>query len=65
MIQPILILNERDARDARATIGEIDIALSSDEHFAKIAAGLPLALVKRDRRAPPPPKEGLYVALSS
>lgn len=65
MIQPILILNERDARDARATIGEIDIALSSDEHFAKIAAGLPLTLINGYRRALTTQKQDLHVTLSS
>lgn len=50
MIQPFLILSERDAREARNTIAEIDAVLTSEDHFKKIVSGLPLTLVNGYRR---------------
>lgn len=51
MIGPTAILNEREVREANATIDEMERALSSDAHFAPIVAGLPLEVVNGYRRA--------------
>lgn len=51
MHDPMTILNEREAREARATAAEIDRALSSDRLFEPIIAGLPVEVVNGYRRA--------------
>ena len=45
------ILNEHEARDAKATIAEIDRALSSEQYFEPIIACLPLEVVNGYRKA--------------
>jgi HTH-type transcriptional regulator/antitoxin HigA len=45
------ILNEREARDAKATVAEIDRALSSEQVLEAIVAGLPPEVVDRYRHA--------------
>jgi HTH-type transcriptional regulator/antitoxin HigA len=45
------ILNESEARDARATLAEIDRALSSEQVFEPIIAGLPVQVISGYRRA--------------
>lgn len=50
MTEPLLILNERDAKTAKTAIQEIDGALSSEMHFNSIIEGLPLELVNGYRR---------------
>jgi HTH-type transcriptional regulator / antitoxin HigA len=44
------VLNEREARDARATVADIDRALSSERLFEPIIAGLPIEVVNGYRR---------------
>lgn len=51
MLQPYLITNDREARDAKDIIAAIDVALTSEENFKKIADGLPITLVNGYRRA--------------
>ena len=46
-----IILNEREARDARATAAEIERALSSQEFFTSIVAGIPLEVIHGFQRA--------------
>jgi len=46
-----LILNEREARDARATASELDRLLSSEQAFEPIIAGLPPLVVNGFRKA--------------
>lgn len=65
MIQPFLILNERDAREARSSITEIDAALTSEEQFKKIVAGLPLILVNGYRRALTTQRQDIQATLES
>ena len=47
----VAILNEREARDAKATLAEIDRALTSEQVFEQIVAGLPPEVVNGYRRA--------------
>jgi HTH-type transcriptional regulator/antitoxin HigA len=47
----LVILNERDAREARATVTEFERALSSEKTFEPIIAGLPLPVVNSFRKA--------------
>lgn len=65
MIQPFLILNEREAREAKGAIAEIDAALTSEEHFKKIVSGLPLTLVNGYRRALTTQKQDIQATLES
>jgi HTH-type transcriptional regulator/antitoxin HigA len=51
MAKLTVILNEREARDTRATVSELDKLLSSEEAFAPIIAGLPPQIVDRFRKA--------------
>jgi HTH-type transcriptional regulator/antitoxin HigA len=51
MIDSAAILNEREARDAKATVVEIDRALSSEHVFDAIVVGLPPEVVGRYRHA--------------
>ena len=46
-----VILNEREARDARAMVSELDELLSSEQAFAPIIAGLPPQVVNGFRKA--------------
>lgn len=46
-----VILNEREARDARATTSELDRLLSSEQAFEPIIAGLPAQVVNGYRKA--------------
>lgn len=46
-----VILNERDAKDARAELARLDHALSSDEAFRPIIDGLPHQIISRYRRS--------------
>lgn len=45
------ILNEREARDAKATIAEMDHALSSEQYFEPTIVGLPPEVVNGYRKA--------------
>lgn len=65
MIQPFLILNERDAREARSALAEIDAALTSEEHFKKIVSGLPLTLVNGYRRALATQRQDIHATLET
>lgn len=65
MIQPFLILNDREAREARNAVTEIETALSSEEHFKRIVSGLPLTLVNGYRRALVTQKEDIQNTLNS
>lgn len=65
MIQPFLILSERDARDAKTAIAEIEAALTSEEHFKKIVSGLPLTLVNGYRRTLVSQKQDIQATLES
>ena len=51
MTFPALILNEREARDARTTALELDRLLSSEQAFDPIIAGLPPQVVTGFRKA--------------
>jgi HTH-type transcriptional regulator/antitoxin HigA len=51
MVNSAVILNEREARDARTTASELDRLLSSDQAFQPIIAGLPPQVVNGFRRA--------------
>src|SRR4051812_21153916 len=46
-----MILNEREARDARATASELSRLLSSEQAFEPIVAGLPPQIVNGFRKA--------------
>lgn len=65
MIQPFLILSEREARDAKSAVAEIDAALTSEEHFKKIVSGLPLTLVNGYRRTLTSQKQDIQATLES
>lgn len=65
MIQPFLILSERDAREAKNAIAEIDAALTSEEHFKKIVSGLPLTLVNGYRRTLTSQRQDIQSTLES
>lgn len=51
MASPEVILNEREARDARATASELSKLLSSEQAFEPIIAGLPPQVVNSFRKA--------------
>lgn len=51
MVNSSLILNEREARDARTTASELDRLLSSEQAFEPIIAGLPPQVVNGFRKA--------------
>ncbi len=51
MISHAVILNEREAREARATASEFEKALSSEMTFESIIAGLPVQVVSGFRKA--------------
>lgn len=59
------ILNEREVRDAKATIAEIDRALSSERIFEPIVAGLPPEVVTRYRRALASQKADLHAQVAA
>jgi HTH-type transcriptional regulator/antitoxin HigA len=48
---PSVILNEREAREARSTVAEYETALSSATIFEPIVAGLPPLVINRFRKA--------------
>jgi hypothetical protein len=43
MTEHLIILSEREARDAKATVTELERALSSEQLFEAIITGLPIA----------------------
>jgi hypothetical protein len=49
MNNPLPILNEREARDAKATVAEIQGALSSEKTFQSVISGLPVEVVESYR----------------
>jgi HTH-type transcriptional regulator / antitoxin HigA len=51
MVNPVLILNEREARDARVLASELHRLLSSEQAFEPIVAGLPPQVVNGFRKA--------------
>lgn len=51
MMEHSVILNEREARDARATASDLDKLLSSERAFEPIVAGLPPEVVNGFRKA--------------
>ncbi len=65
MIQTFLILNDREAREARNAIAEISHALTSEEQFKKLASGLPLSVLSGYKRTLTTQKENLEAILGS
>lgn len=65
MVSRSVILNERESREARATVAELERALSSEKAFEPIVAGFPPQVVVGFRKALAAEKSELVAMLSA